>query len=314
MRKIPVIIDSDPGVDDSFAIALANSCPDFRIVALTAAEGNVPAALTRKNAIGLREILHMDCAVGFGAEEPLEKPYTVQAYGVHGETGVGTVVFPEPKEKADERPAWDLIYEEAVKAEGELVLFAIGPLTNIALALRKHPDLPKYIKRFCIMGGGTFGNVSKTAEFNIWVDPLAAREVFEKLQVDMVGLNVTHTCAVTAEDFDRMLAILGEKEETYLLRELCRFSKANSFQKWGRENLIIHDALAIAAVMKPQVVKFEPYYVYVEDREEMENVGETVVDREGKSGQKPNCRVAMEADQPLFVEMLMEMCRYYAKR
>lgn len=313
MNKIPVIIDGDPGVDDSYAIALANSCPEFEIVALTAVEGNVPAELTRKNAMGLREILDIPCAVGYGAELPLEKPYCIQAYGVHGQTGVGTVKFPVSVKKPDERPAWDLIYEEAVRSKGELVLFAVGPLTNIAIALRKHPDLPKYVKRFCIMGGGTFGNVSKKAEFNIWIDPLAAREVFEKMEVYMVGLNATHAAAVTGEDFNEMIAICGESEKAYLLKELSLFSKKNSMEN-NMDNHIIHDALPVASIINPDVVKYEHYYVYVEDREELENVGETVVDLEGKLGKEPNCWVAMHVDQPLFVKMLKDMCRYYAEK
>lgn len=314
MRKIPIIIDGDPGVDDSFAIALANSCPDFELVALTAVEGNVPAEKTRLNAMGLREALDINCAVAYGAELPLEKAYLSYAEKTHGESGVGTIQWPELKKAPDDRSAWDLIYEEAVKRKGELVLIAIGPLTNIALTLRKYPDFPQYLKRFYIMGGGTFGNVTKQAEFNIWVDPLAAREVFEKLEVHMVGLNVTHTSALTEKDFDQMISLCkGENSAIRLLRDLSVFSKRNSL-KSGMDNHIIHDALTVASVMDSEVVRYEPYYVYVEDKEGMENVGETVIDLAGQSGNQPNCLVAMEVNQPKFVEMLMEMCRYYATK
>lgn len=316
MSKIPVIIDCDPGVDDSYAIALANSCPDFDIVAITPVEGNVVADITRKNALCLSEMLNLDCRVAFGADKPLVRPYKRDASGTHGKSGVGSVVFPEPQKQPDEKPAWDVIYEEAVKAGGKLLLFAIGPLTNIATALRLHPDLPQYIDKFCIMGGGTFGNVSATgakAEFNIWIDPTAAKEVFEKLPVYMVGLNATHAAAISGADFDEMIEICGEGDNTYLVRELSKFSKKNSMEN-GHDNNVIHDALAVASMMNPDVVTYEDYYVYVEDDPNAENEGETVVDLKGESDKPANCHVAMKVDQPLFVKMLKDMCRFYAEK
>lgn len=312
MKRIPILIDSDPGIDDSFAIALANYAPDFEIRAITAVEGNVPAALTRKNALCIAQTLEIDCRVGFGAELPLRKPYIHNASFVHGESGVGDVVFPVCLKKPDEKPAWEILYEEAVKAKGELVLFAIGPLTNIALALRAHPDLPDYIARCCIMGGGTFGNVEesgRTAEFNIWVDPTAAKEVFEKLDVYMVGLNATHQAAMTDQELDELLAICQEAPQNWFLRELTDFSKRN--RPVGGDNHILHDALAVASMMEPSPVRFEDYYVTVEDRDDAKNNGETVIDLEKKSGKQPNCHVAVEVDRTAFVSLLKKMCRFY---
>lgn len=318
MKKIPVIIDCDPGVDDSYAIALANSHPDFEIVALTAVEGNVPAVLTRHNCLCLRETFDIEnTMVGYGATVPLERPYFREVSVTHGEGGVGGIQFPQPAREPEKKEAWDLIYDEAVKYNGELVIFAVGPLTNIATALRKYPDLPKYIKKFVIMGGGTFGNVTATgakAEFNIWVDPLAGKEVFEKLEVYMVGLNATHAAAVEEKDFDEMLEITakGGNKASEFLNKLTAFSKENSFGR-GEDNNVIHDALAIASEINPETVKYEKYYVYVEDRE-IENVGETVIDLKGESGKEPNCWVAMEVNQPKFVQMMKDMCRYYAEK
>ena len=317
MNKIPVIIDCDPGVDDSYAIALAKSNPNYEIVAITPVEGNVPAEFTRHNALCLRETFEMEhTKIAFGATEPLVRAYSRDASGTHGKGGIGGIKLPDPTRAPEEKPAWDVIYEEAVRYNGELVLFAVGPLTNIATALRKYPDLPKYIKRFVIMGGGTFGNVtatSETAEFNIWVDPTAAKEVFEKLEVYMVGLNATHAAAVEVKDFDEMLEITasGKNKQSDYLNKLTKFSKENSFER-GQDNNVIHDALAIAADMNEDVVKFEKFYVYVEDRE-VENVGETVIDLKRESGKEPNCWVGMKVDQPLFVKMMKDMCKYYAE-
>ena len=316
MSKIPVIIDCDPGVDDSYAIALANSWPEYDIVAITPVEGNVVAASTRRNALCLREMLDIDCRVGFGAEKPLVKPYIREAAGTHGATGVGTVVFPEPKFGPDEKPAWDVIYEEAVKADGKLILFAVGPLTNIATALRLHPDLPKYIDKFCIMGGGTVGNIRETnctAEFNIWVDPLAAKEVFEKLEVYMVGCNACYLSEIKGSEFDEMMELCGDNPKAYLVKELSAFSKKNSLEN-GHDNNIIYDALAVASMMDPDVVQYEDYYVYVEDRSDVINEGQTVVDLDRTSGKEPNCHVAMGVNKERFVEMLKDMCRFYAAK
>ena len=316
MKKIPVIIDCDPGVDDSYAIALAASNPEFEIVALTAVEGNVPASMTCHNCMGLREALGIvNAKVAYGAERPIEKAYSGLSAAVHGEGGVGGIQFPEFELEPDPREAWDLIYDEAVRLNGELVLFAVGPLTNIAIALRKYPDLPKYIKKFVLMGGGTYGNVRASggrAEFNIWVDPLAAKEVFEKLEVWMIGLNATMASAINAQDFDEMLDITsrGNSRECRFIHELTEFSKENSIGR-GRDNNVIHDALAVATQMDPAVVEFEKYYVYVEDGE-AENNGETVIDLDRTSGKEPNCWVAMKVDQPRFAGMIKDMCRYYA--
>ena len=315
MKKIPVIIDCDPGVDDSYAIAMAHAHPEFEIVALTAVEGNVPAALTRRNCLCLREVLGMtDTKVAFGAELPLQKEYTRVVSVTHGGGGVGGIDFAEPERAPEDVPAWDLIYAEAVKHAGELILFAVGPLTNIAIALRKYPDLPKYIKRFVIMGGGTFGNVSATdsrAEFNIWIDPTAAKEVFEKMEVWMVGLNATHAAALTEQNFADMLAVTAGQpgRAADFLHKLSAFSLENSYGR-GEDNNVIHDALAVAAVIDPDTVTFEKRYVYVEDGA-VKNEGETVIAPAGTPN--ANCHVAMAVDQPRFVRMLIDTCRHYCK-
>ncbi|MBR5521259.1 MAG: nucleoside hydrolase [Oscillospiraceae bacterium] len=318
MRKIPIIIDCDPGVDDSYAIALANSHPEFELVALTAVEGNVPAVLTRYNCLCLRETFEMEnTKVAYGATVPLVRQYFREISVTHGEGGVGGIQFEAPTKEPEQKEAWDVIYEEAVKHNGELVLFAVGPLTNIATCLRKYPDLPKYLKKFVIMGGGTFGNVSatgETAEFNIWVDPHAAKEVFEKLEVYMVGLNATHAAAVEEKDFDEMIEVTskGTNKASDFLNKLSKFSKENSFGR-GEDNNVIHDALAVAGEIDPEILNYKKYYIHVEDRE-VKNVGQTIVDLEGTSGKEPNCWIAMDVDQPKFVQMMKDMCKYYAEK
>ncbi len=316
MKKIPFVLDCDPGVDDSFAIALANTCDLLDIVAITPVGGNVPAPLTRRNALGLTQHLNIDCRVAFGAERPLHNPHYRDASGTHGESGVGSIDFGQITKQPDAMPAWEVIYEEAVRHSGELVLMAVGPLTNIATCLRLHPDLPKHLKKFVIMGGGTFGNVpwsGNTAEFNIWVDAQAAGEVFEQMEVWMVGLNATHAAAVELHDFDEMMAICGDAPGAAIPRELAAFSKRNCMEN-GSDNNVIHDALAVASVIDPAVVGFEETYVYVETDYNKENAGQTVIDPTGTHEKARRCHVAMKVDQPRFVQMLKNMCRHYAEK
>lgn len=308
--KIPVIIDADPGVDDSYAIAMANAYKGFDIRAITAVEGNVSAEKTRYNSLCLAETLNIPCRVGFGAELPLRKKYDRQATVVHGKNGIGEIQLPKPNVEPDAKAAWDIIYEEAVQSEGELILVAIGPLTNVALALRKYPDLPKYLKHVYIMGGGLFGNVTPKAEFNVWVDPTAAKEVFEKLQVHMVGLNATHQIALTDADFDELVEICSMSKKNWFLRELLLYSKKNSIVQ-NSDSQIIHDALVIAAIIDDTIIQYEKCEVYVEDRDGVLNEGETVVNRSCKSSKEGNCWVAMDVNRSRFVELLKDTCKYY---
>ena len=313
MNRIPIVIDCDPGVDDSYAIAMANAFEGFDIKAITPVAGNVIFEKTSRNALALAEMLNIDCRVAKGADKPLVRPYKREASDTHGASGVGTVVFPPATREYDEKEAWDVIYEEAVKAEGKLILFAIGPLTNIAITLRKYPDLPKLIDKFVIMGGGTMGNVNPYAEFNIWEDSVAAREVFEKMEVYMVGLNATHAATISSQDFVDMIEMAGEGEHAYLIRELSKFSKYNS-EVNGSDSNVIHDALAVASIINDKVVTYEDCYCFVEDDENAPNDGETVVDFEGKYGKPVNCHIAMKVDKDLFVEMLKDTVKFYADK
>ena len=314
MRKIPIIIDCDPGVDDSYAIALANSFKNVEIVAICAVEGNVPAVTTRYNALCLSDTFDMKTTkVSYGAVEPLVKPYFSDPSGVHGEGGIGGIVLPTPTKVAEEKPAWDVIYEEAVLHSGELILFAVGPLTNIAIALRKYPDLPTHLKQFVIMGGGTFGNIESTgntAEFNIWVDPTAAKEVFEKMVVYMVGLDATHAAYLEDNDFDNMIEITSnsKNKQTHFLHQLSKFSKRNSFEE-GCDNNIIHDALAIASALEKDIVEFKKCFVTVEDKDVVNN-GQTFIDFNHKN---TNCYFATNINRNKFIQVMKKMCQHYAK-
>ena len=314
MRKIPLIIDCDPGIDDCYAIALAHSNPNYEVVAITPVAGNVESEFTRYNSLCLREVFNMDTTkIAYGATKPLVKAYKPAPEEVHGKGGIGGIVLPKPTKLPEEKPAWDVIYEEAVKHNGELVLIALGPLTNIALTLRKYPDLPKYLKQFIIMGGGTFGNMAasnKTAEFNIWVDPTAAKEVFEQLEVYMIGLDATHASYIEENEFKEMLEITAtcNNKQTDFLHKLTLFSKKNSYEQ-GQDNNIIHDAVAIASMDDYDVVEFKDCFVWVEDKDVI-NAGQTFIDF---NAEKTNCHFVTKVNRSKFAQIMIDMCKYYSE-
>jgi purine nucleosidase len=200
-RKI--IIDTDPGQDDAVAILLALGSAELEIVGMTAVAGNVPLKLTEKNARKICELAgRPDIKVYSGAIRPLAREL-VTAEEVHGETGLNGPQLPEPTMKLQDQYAVDFIVETLMKEEsGTITLCALGPLTNIALALIREPKIAPRIKEIVLMGGGFFegGNVTPTAEFNIYVDPHAANVVFKSgIPIVMMPLDVTHKALTTAK-------------------------------------------------------------------------------------------------------------------
>src|SRR5260370_964890 len=184
-----VIIDTDPGVDDALALLLAMRSPELRIEAITAVAGNVPSELTLPNALRMVEVGgRTDIPVAAGAKAPLLRRLVTAAYA-HGENGLGGAVFPEPRTHPVKEPASEVICQIARKFPGEVTLLTIGPLTNIATALKMDPEVAGMIRALVMMGGSlSGGNVTPAAEFNIYVDPEAARILFQSgIPITMVG-------------------------------------------------------------------------------------------------------------------------------
>ena len=314
MNKIPVVFDCDPGVDDTFALGLLASCELFDIKGITAVYGNMALSRTLYNAKALAFAFGINCPVAAGADKPLFKLFSRgEDYEspIHGKTGVGDMELPCPRDAYYPKDAAELIYDEAVKAEGELVLIAVGPLTNVAVALRRHPDLKNLIKKFYIMGGGIkMGNQTPFAEANICKDPTAAKICFEELETYMLGLNATHAAALTKEDFDEMRAACGDGRGGRVIKGVIDFSMENSFKR-GEDNNIIHDALAVAWIMQEDICEDDFAYVYVEDRLDRENNGETIKDN---SLGAPNCHIGMNTKKDDFKNLMVGMCRYFADK
>lgn len=312
MERIPVIIDTDPGIDDFFALMLANSSDKLDIKAITSVAGNQKWEIVTKNALDIASYFHMNCEVAKGAEKPLNiEPQT--AGHIHGENGLGNLVLNAEKKSLSPDYAWDVIYKNAVAEKGKLEIIAIGPLTNVAIALLKYPDLHKLIHRVVIMGGSSdIGNSSPYGEFNAVADPLAAKIVFRSgMPLVMVGWNATMKSKLTPEDLDQLKAI-----DTPYTKD-CSFLwdfVLKAYRGFGRDYIVLSDALAVAYAIDPSVMECKDYYVAVETASSL-NLGRTVVDFDHVCKDKPvNCSVGIEVNNTVYLDILRKMMTHYRKQ
>ena len=293
-----IVIDCDPGLDDAIAILLALASPELELQAVTTVAGNAPLSHTTANAIRVLEFAGRGgIPVAAGADRPwLHDP--VAAPRTHGETGLGGARLPEPAGAADPRHAIDVIAELATAGDSPLTLVAIGPLTNVATLLVRHPQAAERLDRIVLMGGSIgAGNTTAAAEFNIWADPEAAQRVFRSgLDVTMVGLDVTHQALVTPADADRLRAC---GRAGALAADMIGFYAGVHTQMAGSP---IHDAVAVAELIEPGMLELSPADVQV-DRGELCR-GRTVVELRGRTG-PPTCRVATGI-RPGFADFLIE--------
>ncbi len=310
-KKIPVIIDTDPGIDDALAILLAAACDRLAIVGLTSVAGNVSAQHTFKNALDLADYLGLGCPVAKGAQTQLSGRCAGTAADIHGESGLGSIVLPPAKSGFDPRPAWDFIYDAARERSGELTLIAIGPLTNLALCIQKHPDVKNHIKQIVLMGGGICGgNRTPYAEFNFWVDPSAANIVFRSgIPLAMAGLNVTQRTGVPN-------ALLSELAATPSLAAPLLKGAAESYPSRARHTggepvSVVHDAVAVFYAAYPELCKTEPCKITVVDREGDERYGESLADFVDTAG--INTTLIKSIDMPAYLDQYKHMNEYYAK-
>jgi inosine-uridine nucleoside N-ribohydrolase len=259
-----VVIDTDPGVDDAFALMLALRSPELKVEAVTAVAGNLPLEITLPNALRLVEICdRSDIPVAGGAAAPLIRRQ-VTAASAHGENGLGGVELPEPKIAPVKEHAADLICRIVNQNPGEITLIGLGPLTNLALALRTDPTLSKAVKSIVLMGGSlSGGNVTPAAEFNFYVDPEAASIVFNSgIPITMVGLDVTRKVELT-EPYIRQLEA-GKNKPSQAAAQIARAITA-TYQKHGQKGgPTLHDPLAVSALIQPDILTFENYKVKIE--------------------------------------------------
>jgi len=259
-----IIIDTDPGIDDAMAIFLALRSQELKVEAITPVAGNVPLDLTLPNALRLVEIAgRTDIPVAAGASHPLVRRL-VTAGHVHGVNGLAGVDFPEPKIKPVRETAPEIIRRIVRESPGEITVVAVGPLTNIALALRADPELASLIPAIAIMGGSlSGGNMTPAAEFNLYVDPEAARIVFDaNIPLTMVGLDVTRKCLVSEQHIKRLEAAINPVSQA--AGKILRATYERMRHGGEVTDIALHDALAVASLIDHDVLTRKDYYVEVE--------------------------------------------------
>ncbi|MDQ0482583.1 nucleoside hydrolase [Guptibacillus hwajinpoensis] len=301
MRR--VIIDCDPGHDDAISIILAAYSDRIHIEGITTVAGNVEVEKTTLNALRVCELLGLDVPVARGAEQPLVKTREF-APDIHGDSGLDGPQLPEvPKKTAIEQHAVDFIIEKVLESDGEITLVPTGPLTNIALAIQKEPTIVEKIKEIVLMGGGTFGNWTPTAEFNIYVDAEAAEIVFNcGVPVTMFGLDVTHQAITTPAILDRINSI--ETGVSEFVRDLLVYFTKTYKEVFGFEGAPIHDACTIAYLIDESIFEFEKVRVDIETKGEY-TYGTTCVDRLHVTGREPNVKFAHSLDFEKFWVLLL---------
>jgi len=301
-EKIPVLIDCDPGHDDAIALMLAFGSGKLDVLGVTTVAGNSTGANTYRNALKVLSFIGKNVEVGKGADKPILRPLTI-ADSVHGASGLDGPVLPEPKIQGSKRSAFDLIVDTLAKSPQKVTLIPTGPLTNIAIVLLAKPELKEKIEKIVLMGGAALeGNRTPAAEFNIYVDPEAARIVFESgVPLTMIGLDVTHKALIYPDEVEAMrnMGRVGK-----VAAELMDFYSI-FYRQQGFLGNPIHDALAVAAALEPDIVSTRYLRVDVETSGEF-TLGRTVVDLSKVTGKKPNCHVALGLDRDRFIKMVFE--------
>lgn len=307
--KRRMIIDCDTGTDDAIALLTAFGCEEIDLLGITSVNGNVREEYTSKNNLDICEYVGFDTPVCRGATLPLTSGYRNASDITHGTTGLGSISIPSAEKKTfDKKIASEFLYEKALECNGELELLVIGPMTNIALCVIQYPDFPSLIKHLYFMGGSVYGgNVTTTAEFNIWADPEAAHTVFVSgIPMTMVGLDVTLKAIMTKEDIEQLRN--NNTKASNLAADLLEFM-AERFKKGG-EDIVMHDALALAAAVYPECMQYREYWMDVETNGTYTR-GHTHADVRNRSGNTPNVKVAMEVDVPSFRKWLVDKINNY---
>lgn len=308
--KKKVIIDCDPGIDDALALMLALSSPELEILGVTTVSGNVPADKGADNVLRVLKLMgRLDVPVYSGAKNPLVRGY-VSAEDTHGKDGLGESGLP-PAEGAEWREgAVDFILKTLNNTRSVTVI-AIGPLTNLALALEKDRGAFENLEKLVSMGGSfkSFGNCSPVAEYNYWCDPDAARLVYRTLgrPIDMVGLDVTRKIVLTPNLVEYMLR-LDDRLGSFI-QKITRFYFDFHWKQEGIVGCVINDPLAVAHFLTPGLCRGFDAYTDIETAGIC--IGQSVVDSKNFWGYKPNSRVLTEVDP--FAFMTLFLSRIFGK-
>ena len=302
-----VILDVDTGTDDAVALMVAALSPDLELVGATTVVGNVPCVVCTENSLRVFDHIGVDVPVYQGMVEPMARPDfdRPEESVVHGKY----LPLPEATSKAQAQHGVDWLIDTIQGSAGDITVVPVGPLSNIGMMLRQHPEIASKIPEFVIMGGAHhYGNTTMSAEFNIWVDPEAARIVCQSgVPIRMVPLDATHKALISLDDCRKFRQIGTPAAMATADFVEKRIDGYNRFQPMKvLDTAPVHDALAVCAIIEPSVIKSEFVYVDVETSGELTD-GRTVCDFGNRSGKEPNVHFAMDVDAKLFREMLFDI-------
>jgi len=306
MNPKRIIIDTDPGVDDALTFLLALASPEIQLEALTITQGNVTVEKGTRNALAVLEMLNAShIPVAQGCSLPMVGPLLASDI-VHGGSGLGKAKLPEPTTKPVPQHAIDYLIESFLAEPGEISLFAIGPLTNVALAIRKEPRFAESVKEMVIMGGAIRegGNVTPQAEFNIFADPHAAHVVFHSgIPITLIPLDVTHKCMLYARQIEQLNQI--ETPTTRFVADATATYINFTESKSGIKACALHDPLTLATIIAPELLTLEEHYVDV-DISSGPSQGSTFADFYHTTEKPANMKVALDVHGDEFVELFLK--------
>ena len=307
-----ILIDTDPGIDDSLAILLALASPELSVEGLSVVHGNCSVGQAVTNGLSILELAHArHIPVAKGCELPLVQP-SLLAPETHGDTGLGYANLPEPESKPIGQHASDFLIERIMSNPGEITWVAIGPLTNVALAIRQEPRIVQALKELIIMGGAIRhgGNTTALAEFNTYVDPHAAHIVFHAgIPTTLVPLDVTYQCVLTKPDVDRLLQI--DSPLTRYIADATRFYMEFHDEYQGILGCAINDPLALALTFTPELCTYKELYVDV-DISTGFSLGKTFADFYNLSKKPTNLKVALGVRARDFIELFLERMKAFS--
>jgi purine nucleosidase len=300
-----ILFDTDPGIDDACAILLALASPELSVEGLSVVHGNCSLEQATKNALSVLDLANASqIPVAKGCELPLVQP-SLLAPETHGDSGLGYAMLPEPRAKPVGQHAIDFLIEKILSSPGEITLVAIGPLTNVALAIRQEPRIVESVKELIIMGGAIRyeGNTTELAEFNTYVDPHAAHIVYHAgLPTTLVPLDVTYQCILTPGDVSRLQKI--DSAITKFVADATRFYMEFHDEYQKIEGCVINDPLALALTFAPELCTYQELPVDV-DLSGGISMGKTVADFYNYSKKPANMKVALGVRARDFIDLFV---------
>lgn len=291
----PIIIDCDPGLDDSIAITTAHKIQGIDVIGITTTAGNACVENTSRNALNLLDTISWELPVVIGSINPLIRERRLSSK----KTGLGEVLLKESNRKFHEMDVTDYIYEQAKKHNKELEILELAPMTNIAKTIIKHPDIKTMIKSITFMGGTTGqGNITPSAEFNMYIDPHAAEIVFNSgIPLTMVGLGVTKKAFLSSEDMDYFKVF--NNIHSKLIGELLQ-SIHNRECICGENAIEVHDLVALATMVFPDIVRKKKFKASIETNNK-QNLGMLLFDYRNIGDEEKNIDIAVDIDVESFI-------------